>query len=132
MIHYNYCGAISTNGTHGFLQFLWARFARLYPLFVVVVIADILLGNQFYNSLVGDLGPGLRSYIATFPYLMTFTQSWFYEIIGNHVLIYQIGNATQLTWSISTEWFFYPCYPITMFATLRVRKPLYATLTAVA
>src|ERR1700735_4443904 len=38
VIHYNYRTLIRSKGVVGFVEFLWARFSRLYPLFVVFLI----------------------------------------------------------------------------------------------
>jgi peptidoglycan/LPS O-acetylase OafA/YrhL len=132
VIHYNYSNVISLQGLHGFAQFLWARFCRLYPLFAVIVVADLLLGGRFYNSMVEDPRAGAASTLAALPYFLTFTQSWVYTIIGRHSLIYEIGNTIPVTWSISTEWFFYLCYPIVMLGVVRAGKPLYALGAAIA
>ena len=51
--------------------------------------------------------------------------------IDNNSLIYQIGNAAPPMWSISTEWFFYLCYPVIMLPLIRATRPRYAIAGAV-
>ena len=132
VIHYNYSTVIRSGGIRGFAQFLWARFSRLYPLFAVVLIADIMFGDKLYLALVGAQGGSFRSSLSALPYYLTFTQSWFYIVIDTHTVIYQIGNVAPVMWSISTEWFFYLCYPVIMFGAIRATKPSYAIAAAVA
>jgi peptidoglycan/LPS O-acetylase OafA/YrhL len=42
------------------------------------------------------------------------TQSWIYAVWGEFSLIYQYPSlwVMQVSWSISTEWFFYLIYPL--------------------
>jgi peptidoglycan/LPS O-acetylase OafA/YrhL len=124
VIHYNYRSLIHSKGPRGFAEFMWARFSRLYPLFIVFLIADLLIGPRTYNSLATDPGNETISILKTLPYFLTFTQSWFYRVIFDHNIIYQIGTALPVSWSISTEWFFYLFYPAIMLLIIRSRKPL--------
>jgi peptidoglycan/LPS O-acetylase OafA/YrhL len=82
VIHYNYAQMLKT--TSGIVDFFVARFARLYPLYLVIII--------FYAA--QHLNVATTSVIASHA---TLTQSWF--------------NTQEAffapTWSISTEWFFY-------------------------
>jgi peptidoglycan/LPS O-acetylase OafA/YrhL len=64
------------------------------------------------------------------PYFLFSVQSWFYIPIGDTTLIYAIGGGTSLTWSISTEWFFYFLYPLVAWLILRSRAP-WLTVSAV-
>ena len=131
VIHYNYSGIIASQGARGFAQFMWARFSRLYPLFLVVLVVDIVLGARLFDA-VGTAPTGaIMPTIAALPYYLTLTQSWFYTVIDNNSLIYQIGNAAPPMWSISTEWFFYLCYPVIMLPLIRATRPRYAIAGAV-
>jgi peptidoglycan/LPS O-acetylase OafA/YrhL len=100
VIFLNYSQKIST-GTD-LRNFFVARFARLYPLYFVCIAFDLLM-KYSYNQ-----PPNL----AALPYYLTMTQSWFYQIIGEHSLIYQYGLLPQVSWSISTEWMFYFAFPL--------------------
>jgi peptidoglycan/LPS O-acetylase OafA/YrhL len=123
VIHYNYRTLITAKGVAGFANFLWARFSRLYPLFAIFLIFDVLLGERTYTSVAGDRAD-ILSALKALPYFLTFTQSWIYSIINDQSLLFRIGNALPVTWSISTEWFFYLCYPLIMLFIMRIDRPL--------
>lgn len=91
VIHYNYANLISSKGLlHGGYQFIIARIARLYPLYVLMLIVNLdrIPSGIFHNQ-----------NLAAFSYL-TMTQSW---------VNLQTLYAPPM-WSISTEWFFYFAY----------------------
>lgn len=123
VIHYNYRDQILSGGFRGFSQFVWVRFARLYPLFFLVFLVDFLLGPSLYYFFRGESAP-LKPVLAAAPHFLLFVQSWTYRVIGEHSLIYQIGSAIPLTWSISTEWFFYIAYPLICFFVIQCRRPI--------
>jgi peptidoglycan/LPS O-acetylase OafA/YrhL len=58
------------------------------------------------------------------------TQSWVYIIIKGVPLIGRLGSL--ITWSISTEWFFYCLYPILAWLLARTRYRLTAALALTA
>jgi len=128
VIHYNYRALLACRGTSGLASFVWARFARLYPLFIIILLVDLLLGLPMLHAAAGD-PERIEAEIRSLPYFLTFTQSWIYTLIGQHSLIYQIGRNAPLTWSISTEWFFYLTYPAIAAVLLRVRRPATVALT---
>lgn len=111
VIHYNYSEAIIRQPQQGIYEFFTARFARLVPLFMVCLLLDIMLTYHREHHL-----PTLTKAL---PYYLTMTQSWFYRILGQNNLIYQFGKISQVSWSISTEWFFYFCYPVICFFILK-------------
>lgn len=122
VIHYNYGSSISSKPVTGTAKFVWARFARLYPLFLLVILADIIFGPQgFHSTRVKD----------ALPYFLSFTQSWTYTIIGHNSLIYQVGNTAPLTWSISTEWFFYLSYPLILYLLHFLKRPIWVIGAAI-
>jgi peptidoglycan/LPS O-acetylase OafA/YrhL len=129
VIHYNYATPMARDGASGVAEFLWARFARLYPLFFLVVLVDVLLGSELMAYLQGNKS---GEPIAAIPYFMLFIQSWIYLPGGEHSLIYQIGHDLPLTWSISTEWFFYLAYPIISLGLLFLRNVRTALIAALA
>jgi peptidoglycan/LPS O-acetylase OafA/YrhL len=106
VIHYNYCKLISSHGISGCLEFIWARFSRLYPLFFIIVVVDLIINSQFSVKILISFIDGIES-LKALPWFLLFVQSWFYQVINSNALIYQFGQSTPLTWSISTEWFFY-------------------------
>ena len=124
VIHYNYRTLIRTKGAAGFFEFLWARFSRLYPLFIVFLVFDFLLSPRTYGSVAYDR-QDILSGLNALPYFLTFTQSWVYNLVHDHILFFRLGSALPLTWSISTEWFFYLCYPAVLFFVMWIKKPIH-------
>jgi peptidoglycan/LPS O-acetylase OafA/YrhL len=105
VIHYNYAKLIKTEGfLKGGYKFIVARIARLYPLYGLAILftLDKIPSAHFHNQGLGVLA------------FLTMTQSWF--------------NLQMLTfqpaWSISTEWFFYFTFIITLPLFEKIRRPL--------
>jgi len=96
----------------GLTNFAIARFARLYPIYIAAVAYDLLVKYSFHQLPPEKLG--------ALPYYLTLTQSWFYKPIGDLPLIYQYGLLPQVSWSISTEFFFYLAFPIICLAIRRL------------
>jgi peptidoglycan/LPS O-acetylase OafA/YrhL len=130
VIHYNYRQLAIGGGLKGFGAFLWARFARLYPLFIVTLLVNILVSSRFLMLLAGD-SDGFAGLLSALPYFLLFIQSWFYTLIDGVPLYSAIGGGSPLTWSISTEWFFYLAYPVVAFLVLRAHKPAMTVLMIV-
>jgi len=113
VIHWNYSDSISSKV--GLWNFFVARFARLYPLYFVFLSADLLTHYGIHH---------LSSHRAlALPFYLTLTQSWFYIPIDGNSLIYQYGLAPSVSWSISTEWFFYFVFPLICLALIFLKTP---------
>ena len=69
---------------------------------------------------------------APLPFFLLSVQSWLYLPIGDTSLIYAIGPSASLTWSISTEWFFYLVYPCAAWVIVGLRTPRSTALAAAA
>lgn len=130
VIHYNYRRTIAEGGTGGLWRFLVARFSRLYPLFIVLVTFELYWSGTLHRALSGapqDIG----RLVGAAPYYLTLTHSWVYEVIEEASLVYQFGGIAAVSWSISTEWFFYLCYPLILLVVLRLGS-VRAKLAAIA
>ena len=102
VIHYNYGSSVSLPG--GVRAFFVARFARLYPLFLLVFVISTVEAFRSADGKVDNLGP--------IPLYLTFTQSWWFWVFGDRAASEAYSNATGLMWSLSTEAFFYASYPL--------------------
>jgi peptidoglycan/LPS O-acetylase OafA/YrhL len=129
VIHYNYRIAVTQGGLNGLGGFVWARFSRLYPLYVFIVILDVLLGRKLFEFMAGNTD-AFTDVLHALPYYLTFTQSWLYMPFPDSSLIYVAGANSSLTWSISTEWFFYLSYPLVALLVIRARHPLVTIIAA--
>jgi peptidoglycan/LPS O-acetylase OafA/YrhL len=128
VIHYNYGKLVTTKGLRGVSAFLWARFARLYPLFLLMMLVYIGLSSRTLALLSGN-PERFGSVLQALPYFLLSIHSWVYTLIGESPVIDAIGGGSPITWSISTEWFFYFAYPLLAWFILRARTPrLAATL----
>lgn len=130
VIHYNYSESIRSEPLRGTYNFFVARFARLYPMYFVILCLALFRIGYFENltipALVQSLKTGLLSYLLLL-------QSWHYQIVGEHSLIFAYPAGMQVTWSISSEWFFYCCYPIICVALVQLRRiqPTLWAITAI-
>jgi peptidoglycan/LPS O-acetylase OafA/YrhL len=102
VIHYNYASSVSLPG--GVRAFAVARFARLYPLFLLVFSIDTLRLLHHADGKTDLLGP--------LPLFLTFTDSWWFWAFGDRVADQAYSNASTVMWSLSTEAFFYVIYPV--------------------
>jgi len=109
VIHYNYSGLVGTKG--GTKKFLIARFARLYPLFFVLVAIDVTmsLGLGTTPCARAEFDAPYEA-VKVLPYYLTLTHSWVYANICRHSIIYQFGQVSAVSWSISVEIFLYLSY----------------------
>ena len=110
VIHYNYAAVGHHPQPRNIAKFYIARFARIYPLYILFLTLQLVLHRD------------LRAFL----FYMGMTQSWVYIIIKGVPLIGRLGSL--ITWSISTEWFFYCLYPIVAWLLARTQHRLTAAL----
>jgi peptidoglycan/LPS O-acetylase OafA/YrhL len=123
VIHYNYAPTVTGGRAFpGIAAYLWARFARLYPLFLLMLFVCVALSIRPFHILAGQFEP-FYSTVRALPYFLLSIHSWFYVPIGGSSLIYTIAGSASLSWSISTEWFFYLLFPGIAWVILRSRNP---------
>ena len=131
VIHYNYASLVTAGGVRGIGAFLWARFARLYPLFLLMMLVYVLLSQRQVAYWTGH-PEQIVGLLQALPYFLLSIQSWIYKVIGDDSLINAVRGGSAPTWSISTEWFFYFAYPCIAWLVLRARAPAVVVLVAVA
>lgn len=112
VIHLNYHKTVPA-GMSGKVDFFIARFARLYPLFLLVFGYDfltLLWSQGYFFGYVFSLYDPFKA----LPLYLTFTQTWWWWPIGSTSAYEyygtQITGATGVMWSLSTEAFFYFAY----------------------
>src|ERR1700730_11173773 len=116
VIHYNYSRLFSTMRLRwAIVEFLGARFARLYPLFIcfflVGVAVDEVLQWVYSHKL---------NFLLVMGHFLTLTQSWVYIVLfGDRLLI---DGPFGLSWSLSTEFFFYVTYIVLVLHIARMRS----------
>src|ERR1700676_2943376 len=54
VIHYNYATLVTKGRLRGIANFLWARFARLYPLFLLILLVSAMLSIRPIHLLAGE------------------------------------------------------------------------------
>jgi peptidoglycan/LPS O-acetylase OafA/YrhL len=98
VIHYNYADVGRAPFSRNLAKFYIARFARLYPLLAFLFLLEVGLRWQATDW------PAV-------PFYLGLVQSWVYVLFDGRSLLSHFTVA-QVTWSISTEWFFYCGYPV--------------------
>jgi peptidoglycan/LPS O-acetylase OafA/YrhL len=129
VIHYNYSGLVTGGRLRGIAAFFWARFARLYPLFLLMMLVYVLVSQRQVAYWSGR-PEELNAIFQALPYFLLSIQSWIYKLIDGGTLIDAIRGGSPPTWSISTEWFFYIAYPCIAWLILRARTPAVILLVA--
>jgi peptidoglycan/LPS O-acetylase OafA/YrhL len=122
VIHYNYGASLAHGSRTTVFYFLWVRFARLYPLFLLVVLVDTYIGFKRVLAGIYVADEWLTMTFQGLPYYLAMVQSWIYRMIGSRTLIYGMGESASLTWSISTEWFFYLAFVPAAHMVVRLKK----------
>jgi peptidoglycan/LPS O-acetylase OafA/YrhL len=102
IVHYVYAGSFANSWRTAVPTFAFARFSRLYPLFFAILLFYLLgkLGRVFYAH------PGVGLSFATL------TGTWWYWVVDGQSLA---GQRYHISWSISTEMFFYLVYALVLY-----------------
>jgi peptidoglycan/LPS O-acetylase OafA/YrhL len=90
-------------------EFAIARFARLYPMYAVVVLGIFGWSVALKAAEPRSLG-----------FVLSMTQAWF-PVLGGKMLVTVIPSIQHL-WSISVELFFYLLFPFACVLLIRVRR----------
>jgi peptidoglycan/LPS O-acetylase OafA/YrhL len=116
VIHYNYSRLFSTMRPRwAIVEFLGARIARIYPLFICFFLVGIAVDEvlQWYHHHQLNL-------LLVAAHNLTLTQSWvFIVLFGDRLLL---DGPFGLSWSLSTEFFFYLTYIVLVLHVARMRS----------
>jgi peptidoglycan/LPS O-acetylase OafA/YrhL len=124
VIHYNYGKLFASKPfARAVAEFGAARFARLFPLYFCFLMMAII-ADEFVMKTLNR--PELAAKILA--YYVTLTQTWDYHVYGGTSII---NMLFPLSWSISTEMFFYLAYVPAVFVILRIKGARPAFVTAV-
>ena len=116
VIHYNYAHLFATRPIgNAVAEFAWSRFARLYPLYIFMLLFAICV-DTFAAYMLAK--PSVALDVAT--YFLTLTQSWVYVLWDGRLMAVTLFGVA---WSISTEAFFYVAYVGLVFALLLLVRP---------
>jgi len=116
VIHYNYSRLFSTMQTRwAIFEFIGARFARIYPLFIVFFLVGFAVDGvmQWYYEQQLNLLLVLTHYL-------TLTQSWVFIVLFGDRLLFD--GPFGLSWSLSAEFFFYVTYVVLVLYIARMRS----------
>jgi peptidoglycan/LPS O-acetylase OafA/YrhL len=123
VIHYNYRKLfLSRRIGWATCEFAAARFARLFPLYIALLVVAIAADN--FRDKVHGQGNLWAKILA---YDVTLTQSWWYVIYDGQSVI---NWLFPLAWSISTEMFFYAAFVPVVFLILALRTARYSIIAA--
>jgi len=102
IVHYVYAASFAKSWRGAVPAFAFARFSRLYPLFFAILLIYMVgkLGRMFYAH------PGIGLSFATL------TGTWWYWVADGEALA---GHRYHISWSISTEMFFYVVYALILY-----------------
>src|SRR5580693_6976107 len=124
VIHYNYSRLFSTMRPRwAIVEFLGARFARIYPLFICFFLVGLAVDGvlQWYYEHQLNL-------LLVMAHFLTLTQSWVYIVLfGDRLLL---DGPFGLSWSLSTEFFFYVTYVVLVLHVARMRSIAGLLITA--
>lgn len=122
VLAYNYSDAGTGSSFRSYVQFLWKRLARIYP---VHIAALVLFSVSLLAAIALDLPASLgridfgRALIET----LTLTHAW-------HVPVHRSWNV--VSWSISAEWAAYICFPVISWLVLRLNSRRWVLITIAA
>ncbi|MGY4319563.1 acyltransferase family protein [Bradyrhizobium sp. JR3.5] len=131
VIQYNYGRSVADSPRKAIPDFLVARLARIYPLFVVLFLFELLTGPMVWPSLLGTprATEGFSWHIV--PFQLGMIQTWFFANVAGVAPVWQYEPIGMVSWSVSTEWFFYLVFPIVCPVLARIRTVPAAMMCAV-
>ncbi|MHC2472781.1 hypothetical protein ACVJF0_003758 [Bradyrhizobium elkanii] len=131
VIQYNYGSSIAGSPRKAIPEFLVARIARIYPLFVILFLVELLTGPMVWPWLLGTKAAteGFSWHIV--PFQLGMIQTWFFANVAGAAPVWQYEEIGIVSWSVSTEWFFYLFFPLVCPVLARIRTAPAAILCAI-
>lgn len=129
VIHYNYADRLASDRERGVMMFLFARLARLYPLYLPLILANYVVnvGRAAYAG----RQLAASAYSASLPAYLAGMQSWFYATLNGFNLSISQEYANN-SWSISAEIFLYLFFiPLALYGGFKRHSALRGVLIAV-
>jgi peptidoglycan/LPS O-acetylase OafA/YrhL len=116
VIHYNYSRLFSTmRPGWAIFEFLGARFARIYPLFICFFLVGLAV-----DGVLQWCDHHKLNLLLVLGHFLTLTQSWVYIVLYGDRLV--LDGTFGLSWSLSTEFFFYLTYIVLVLHVARMRN----------
>jgi peptidoglycan/LPS O-acetylase OafA/YrhL len=116
VIHYNYSRLFSTMRPRwAIIEFLGARFARIYPLFICFFLVGLAV-----DGVLQWCDHHKLNLLLVMGHFLTLTQSWVYIVLYGDRLV--LDGTFGLSWSLSTEFFFYLAYIVLVLHIARMRS----------
>ena len=125
VIHYNYRRLFGSRGVaRATCEFAAARFARLFPLYIFLLLMAIFAEDFLRKSY-----PVEGLFAEVLAYDVTLTQTWWYAVYEQRLVV---NWLFPIAWSISTEMYFYVAYVPAVFLILLLRGLRAAVIAAIA
>lgn len=117
LMWYNYGERFQKSFRATLRDFLAARFARIYPLYLFALVASFSTVQSFFHDLRDS--PGEVVYCQSF--MLTLTQAWFHQpVFVDQVVPRSLSLAyLGVAWSVSVEVFFYVTFPFLCLPLMR-------------
>ncbi|MGY3443236.1 acyltransferase family protein [Bradyrhizobium sp. USDA 4473] len=131
VIQYNYGSSIVSSPRKAIPDFLVARIARIYPLFVVLFLVELLTGPMVWPWFLGTEAAAEGFSWQIVPFQLGMIQTWFFANVAGVAPVWQYEEIGIVSWSVSTEWFFYLFFPLVCPLLARIRTVSAAILCAI-
>jgi peptidoglycan/LPS O-acetylase OafA/YrhL len=117
LMAYNYSDGFRTSYRSTLRKFYLARFARIYPIYIVALLLWLSLSGHFFN----DLRDHPRDTYLSLAMTATLTQNWVCVPVFAGTPSPRLASFAHMwiAWSVSVEFFFYLVFPLLVIPVLR-------------